>query len=107
MDALKIFLNSAAGQHIRQVYLNNKMEWLFAPRPGYEKMLSREEVLAYDTIPIKSTGENIHAAIKGMGKRRRILQANTPSQNTATGFKQANNNSANAEINSQKKIAWH
>jgi len=71
MDALKIFLNSAAGQHIRQVYLNNKMEWLFAPRPGYEKILSREDVLAYGAIPIQSTGESVKAAIKGMGQREK------------------------------------
>jgi hypothetical protein len=46
MNDLKAFLSSAAGQHIQQVYLNDKMEWLFAPRPGFETMVTREEVLA-------------------------------------------------------------
>ena len=51
MTELEAFLNSAAGQHIQQVYLNDKKEWLFAPRPGYETKLSRGQVLAYQEAP--------------------------------------------------------
>jgi hypothetical protein len=51
MDDLKAFLSSAAGQHISRVYLNNKNEWLFASRPGFEKVLTREEVLASGAKP--------------------------------------------------------
>ena len=77
MTELKKFLNSAAGQHIRQVYLNDKKEWLFAPRPGYETKLSREQVLAY-TEPSEETVAGVNKHLTKAAAAKDASSSNTP-----------------------------